>query len=143
MKKVFKSFIPVLAMFSLFISSCEKEKPAGPEPVYKVKEVFDINYSYTTTDPTSSDTGTGDIGRGIVHANYQLSLDQQGVKCQGGKWVYFVGGKPKTAVFVSSQDPKTGTVTFIPGSKSAAYTISIIYTCPDGNSYLGQIKIET
>jgi hypothetical protein len=144
MKKLFKSFIPVLAMFSLLISSCEKEKPAAPQKVFDVKGVFDIDYSYRTIHaPHQSGTGTGDIGMGITAANYQLSLDQQAVKCPDGKWYYFIGAKPKTAVFASSQDPKTGIVTFVAGTKSAVYTITIVYTCPDGKSYLGQIKIET
>jgi hypothetical protein len=144
MKKLFKSFIPVLAMFSLLISSCEKEKPANPQKAFEVHGAFDINYSYTTMDPPNrSGTGTGSIGMGFTRANYQLSLDQQGVKCPDGKWNYFVGATPKTANYASTQDPKTGIVTFVAGTKSAAYTITIVYTCPNGKSYIGQIKIET
>ena len=144
MKKLFKSICPLLAIFSLLTSSCEKEKPADSPANFFIVGVFDINYTYTITHPAGgSGSGTGGIGMGITGATYQLSLDLQGVNCPNGTWHFFHSEKPKTAVFVASQDPKTGIVTFIAGTKTAVYTISIVYTCPDGKSYLGQIKIET
>ncbi len=139
MKKLFKSFIPVLTLLSLLFSSCDKEHPVD------ANALFYITYTYTAPPPNQgSGSGSGDIAKGIVHAVYNLDpyLHGSGI-CKGGTWSYDVKPNPKTAVFFSTQDPKTGMVTFSPGSTAAVYTITITYTCPDGSSYSATITITT
>ena len=129
----------MLALFSLFISSCEKEKPANSNAE------FYIRYSYTVAQPNQgSGSGTGNIANGIVNAVYQLDpyLHGTGI-CQNGKWSYEVKIDPKTAVFLATQDPKTGMVTIKVGTAKATYTITITYTCPDGTSYSATVTITT
>jgi hypothetical protein len=141
MKKLLKSFIPVLALFSLFFTSCEKEKQM--QNTADPNAVFSINYKYTAQTPIQvSGSGSGNIANGIVHAVYLLDpyLHGSGI-CQGGKWSYKVKPNPKTATFAATQDGKTGVVTFIGGSSPATYDITITYTCPDGSSYSATISI--
>lgn len=141
MKKLFKSFIPVLALFSLFFASCEKEKQK--QNAADPNAVFWINYKYTTPAPNqASGSGKGNIANGIVRAVYLLDpyLHGSGI-CQGGKWSFTVKPNPRTAVFAATQDQKTGAVTFIGGSSPATYQITITYTCPDGSSYSATITI--
>ncbi len=140
MKKLFKSFIPVLALISLFFSSCKKENP-----VPDANALFYINYSYTAPPPNQGNgSGSGNIANGIVRAVYILDpyLHGSGI-CQGGTWSFTVKQNPKAAAFAATQDPKTGKVTFIPGSSPATYKITITYTCPDGTSYSATITITT
>ena len=140
MKKLFKSFIPVLALFSLFFTSCEKDSPAGANDP---NAVFWINYKYTAPPPNqASGSGSGNIANGIVHAVYLLDpyLHGSGI-CQGGKWSFTVKPNPKTATFAATQNQKTGVVTFSGGSSPATYEITITYTCPDGSSYSATISI--
>ena len=67
MKKLSNLFIASLALFSLLISSCEKEKPANSNAV------FYIRHSYTLPPPNQgSGSGTGNIANGIVNALYKL-----------------------------------------------------------------------
>ena len=137
MKKLFKSLIPALALFSLFFTSCEKENTAGPNAV------FWINYKYTAPPPNqASGSGSGNIANGIVHAVYLLDpyLHGSGI-CQGGKWSFTVKPNPRTATFAATQNNKTGVVTFSGGSSPATYDITITYTCPDGSSYSATISI--
>ena len=137
MKKLFKSFIPVLALFSLFFASCKKENTAGPNAV------FSIRYTYTASPPNqASGSGSGNIANGIVHAVYLLDpyLHGSGI-CQGGKWSFTVKPNPRTATFAATQHEKTGVVTFSGGSSPATYEITITYTCPDGSSYSATISI--
>lgn len=139
MKKLFKSFIPVLALVSLFLSSCDKEQPGDG------KATMSIKYNYTATQPNQgSGSGSGNIANGIVHAVYILDpyLHGSGV-CANGRWSYTVTQAPKAATFIATQDSKTGAVTFVPGSSPATYTITITYTCPDGTPYSGTITITT
>ena len=137
MKKLFKSFIPVLALFSLFFTSCEKENTADPNAVFSIK------YKYTAPAPNqASGSGSGNIANGIVHAVYLLDpyLHGSGI-CQGGKWSFTVKPNPRTATFAATQNNKTGVVTFSGGSSPATYEITITYTCPDGSSYSATISI--
>ena len=137
MKKLFKSFIPVLALFSLFFASCKKENTAGPNAV------FSIRYKYTAQPPNqASGSGSGNIANGIVHAVYLLDpyLHGSGI-CQGGKWSFTVKPNPRTATFAATQHEKTGVVTFSGGSSPATYDITITYTCPDGSTYSATISI--
>jgi len=143
MKKISNLLIPALILFSLFISSCEKENHNAPAP--DPNAVFWINYSFTAQPPNqATGSGSGNIANGIVNAVYKLDpyLHGSGI-CQGGKWSHEVKVNPKTAVFMSAQDTKTGIVTFKPGSSPATYTITITYTCPDGTSYSASITITT
>ena len=139
MKKLFKSFIPVLTLISLFFSSCDKDHPVDENAV------FYITYTYTAQPPNAgTGSGSGNITNGILHAMYKLDpyLHGSGL-CANGKWSYDIKTNPKTALFVASQDPKTGLVSFSPGTAAATYTITITYTCPDGTSYSATITITT
>ena len=138
MKKLFKSFIPVLTLLSLFLISCDKENPAAPAAA---TAHFSIKYTYTTPKNVTG-SGSGDILNGIVHGVYRLDPYLHGADiCQGGTWSYKVKPNPKTATFMATQDPNTGMVTFSGGSSPASYEITITYTCPDGTSYSATITI--
>ena len=138
MKKLFKTSMPVLFLLSLVFTSCDKEEVKNPAPANPNNAVFWINYKWTNAAGVAK-SGSGDIKDGEKGKAYKLDpyLHGAGI-CNNGQWSYKVEFGNKD--YIASQDPKTGEVTFVPGS-TGTYTITITYTCPDGTKYSATITI--
>lgn len=138
MKKLIQSTMPVLFLLSLIFSACDKPEVKNPNPVNPNGAVFWINYKWTNSKGEaksgSKEITDGEKGK-VIHLDPYLH--GSGICCDG-TWGYTVEFGNK--VYGSTQDPKTGEVTFIPGSPGT-YKITITYTCPDGTKYSASITI--
>ena len=142
MKKLITTTLPVLLLFSIIFSSCEKPAVEDRKPGNTKGGVFTVNYKWTPKDPAKKEkSGSGDITDGEKGVTYLLDPQLRAdMCCTGGKWGVTVVPPNNNTVYIVKQNPKTGQVSFITTSQ-ATYQILITYTCPDGTAYVVSISI--
>ena len=136
MKKLLTATTAILILFSLFLVSCEKQKPAAPAPPGGL--FFAIDYKWTPPGEKEK-KGTGNVAEGKTYTLIQLTPRiLAGGCCAGGKWSYHVSPDNGVALY---QDTNTGRLDFV-SHYTGSFQVIISYTCPGGDTYPTIVTVE-